>query len=202
MDVTDSTFALGSYISSHGFVVVDKQIRSLPLTSLTNRSLVDGSMQILYPAFAAARTHLSEIREDAESIVKAPLPVTPAFFRRSTALYEAAWTCARDDLCQVLPAVFPNFCTDRGFVPKLLAFEEAPGGWTDIALEHIESACLIPYSPHLPSHGEGWITDLKSMVQTIHDNVTRLEPATGMPNRDVVKDPRRRSVEEDLQLQR
>ena len=73
--VTNSGVVSGTYISFHGLVMVDKQVRILPLTVVfpCNDSELHDRMP-LYAAFGAACHLLARIREDAASLVASPSP--------------------------------------------------------------------------------------------------------------------------------
>lgn len=77
-DVTNSNIVPGTYISFHGLVMIDKQVRALPLTPAfpCNDSELYNRMP-LYSAFGAACRLLACIERDAASFVGSLLPSPP-----------------------------------------------------------------------------------------------------------------------------
>jgi len=66
----------GTYISFHGLVMIDKQVRILPLTPIfpCNDSELHNRVP-LYAAFGATRHLLTRIKEDAAGFVESPSPL-------------------------------------------------------------------------------------------------------------------------------
>ncbi|KAH9978446.1 hypothetical protein BJV74DRAFT_798374 [Russula compacta] len=140
----------GSYIFFHSFVMVDKQIRSLPLSSPFECSPLDRPLQTLYAPFDAARTLLSE----RQFLLLADVLQTSRAYESqavssgsSSELVEFLGGDVVDRFVYTAKTSGPepetifvkfsqqysedlhNLCTDKGLAPKLLAFEELPGGW-------------------------------------------------------------------------
>jgi serine/threonine protein kinase len=63
-----------------------------------------------------------------------------------------------------------HFCASHNFAPKLLAFEELPGGWFGIAMEYFPSACRMVDSPALVNHGEAWLKKMDEVVNMFHQH--------------------------------
>jgi hypothetical protein len=63
-----------------------------------------------------------------------------------------------------------HFCASHNFAPKLLAFEELPGGWFGIAMEYFPSACRVVDSPALDNHGEAWLQKMDEVVKMFHQH--------------------------------
>ncbi|KAH9979886.1 hypothetical protein BGW80DRAFT_1441969 [Lactifluus volemus] len=51
-----------------------------------------------------------------------------------------------------------------------LAYEKLPGGWHAVAMEYISNGVLITDSPLLTTCRDKWTEELKTLVQSFHDN--------------------------------
>jgi serine/threonine protein kinase len=63
-----------------------------------------------------------------------------------------------------------EFCVSQGFAPRLLAFEELPGGWLGVAMEFLSSAFRVADSPSLVEQGERWLKRMDEIVETLHEH--------------------------------
>lgn len=84
-DIINSSIVPGTYISFHGLVMIDKQVRVLPLTHAFPCNDIELHDRMpLYAAFGAARRLLACIEQDAANLVALPLPppVIPGSSRR------------------------------------------------------------------------------------------------------------------------
>jgi len=61
-----------------------------------------------------------------------------------------------------------EFCASHNYAPKLLAFEELPGGWLAIAMEYFPSAFHVTESPSLVEHRETWLKKMDEVVKVLH----------------------------------
>lgn len=82
-DFTNSSVSTGPLISFVGLVMIDHQVRALPLTHpfVTNDSEI-GDRTCLYAAFEAARRLLVRIEQDAARLVASPPPHISRYHRR------------------------------------------------------------------------------------------------------------------------
>ncbi|KAF8958694.1 hypothetical protein BDZ97DRAFT_1840869 [Flammula alnicola] len=60
------------------------------------------------------------------------------------------------------------FCAQRGYAPRILAFERLPGGWKAIAMEYIASGVTITESSGLDTNRERWAKELSRLVDDFH----------------------------------
>ncbi|KAH9041827.1 hypothetical protein EDB84DRAFT_934548 [Lactarius hengduanensis] len=61
------------------------------------------------------------------------------------------------------------FCADRGRAPSILGFGQVPGGWFVVAMDYISGAVYPSHSTDLPRLRDQWTHDLKSLVDSFHD---------------------------------
>jgi serine/threonine protein kinase len=62
------------------------------------------------------------------------------------------------------------FCAKSGHAPQVLAYEKLPGGWHAVAMEYILNSVLITDSPLLTTYRDKWTEEMKTLVQSFHDN--------------------------------
>lgn len=62
-----------------------------------------------------------------------------------------------------------EFCADRGYAPKILAFERLPGGWFAVAMEFLENALHIPFAKNATLCQVDWTKQLRNLVSAFHD---------------------------------
>jgi len=62
-----------------------------------------------------------------------------------------------------------TFCANMGRAPKILAFQQLPGGWSAVAMEYTESACSIADAHDLPAHLNDWMKKIEDLMSGFHD---------------------------------
>lgn len=64
-----------------------------------------------------------------------------------------------------------DFCTEQGFAPRLLAYEELPGGWFGVTMEYLAIADYLVDAEVLRRRPvRGWVHDIDRIVGTLHEH--------------------------------
>ena len=61
-----------------------------------------------------------------------------------------------------------SFCACRGHAPKILGFEQLPGGWFAIAMDYILPTIHPSQSSELAIHCKKWSDELETLVKSFH----------------------------------
>jgi len=62
-----------------------------------------------------------------------------------------------------------EFCAQKEYAPKLLAYERLAGDWIGVAMEFVTSACHLTKSEFRQECEQQWLGEMDKMVAAIHD---------------------------------